>query len=309
MVSIIIPNYNTAELCVEAVHSVLKSEGVEYEIIVVDDGGVEWVAPVLNKHFPTEDKLKIVRQENKGLAGARNTGIKQASGEFLVFLDSDDLILPHKLKLQSDFLQNNPEFGLVYSYSDWFIDDDPNKRFRANFPVYNGYQLPQLFFGNYIHVNAVMVRRSVLLQFGNFNPSLRELEDWDLWLRLSLNNVHFHCIPEVLSLVRVRKGSMTNNQLKMNQTMVRVLKDQEAEVISRFSLRSNMYKSWAHAYHLFQLNARHWDGFLKGLVLSLRRVGIKFLIPFCKLLIKRMALNFVSIKNKTTQDIEKHWKN
>lgn len=289
----------------ETIKSVLSCSEETFEIILINDGSTDNLQGVISPYL-NDTRFFYIEQINKGLAGARNTGIANANGEYLVFLDSDDLILPNKLKIQKEFLHRHPFIDLVYSNSEWFIEDDFANTKEVSFPVYKGDVLHHLIFGNFIHVNSVMVRKDAVIKAGLFDENLRELEDWDLWLRMALNGSKFGFTPGVLSKVRIRKGSMTSNQKRMNTTMVRVLDKtinqvQNSDRSDKDSLLALAYK--AKAIYMLQANQR--KKYLKFLLNTLYKQGIGFLPVFLKQLIKYVFPFLQS--NKTTSDIEKIW--
>jgi len=230
-VSIVLPVYNGAKTIVDAVNSVLDSNFTDYEIIIVDDGSTDETREVL-KQYLSHPKISYIFQQNRGLSSARNTGINNSKGNYLVFLDDDDVIGVEKLASQSTFLNLHPKIGVVYSESMWFKENDLSDTRQVVFPKYSGNILPELLNGNFIHVNSVMVRTEIIKDVGGFDDDLKELEDWDLWLRLSLHNNIFSFQKGVHSMVRIRKGSMTFDQKKMNQTSVKVLKKALIQLIN-----------------------------------------------------------------------------
>lgn len=307
-ISIIIPSFNTAHYLPYAIESVLKSTMSDYEIIVVDDGSVDNTQNVIKPFLEKYSQIKYVYQNNKGLAGARNTGIEKANGEFLVFLDSDDIILPEKLKLQYDFLKNNPEIDLVYSDTICFIDYNFENEIRIKFPKYEGQVIKELLFGNFMHVNSVMVRKSSVLAVNNFNEKYRELEDWDLWLRMSLNGSKFAYIDKLLSKVRVRSDSMTSNQSKMNKAMVNVLDNFLPLLRHNKNVFENINNDYFHALGLFTLKADKKKLFSVA-IKGLSSCGFTFTPVFIKLILKRLFFPFLKNQNKTTVRLEDAWKN
>lgn len=309
LVSVIIPNYNTAGYLVEAIQSVLESTFDAFEVIVVDDGGEEFAAPAVEERFAGNQKIVLIRQENKGLAGARNTGIRAASGKYLVFLDSDDIVLPEKIATQYRFLEDHPEVDVVYSLSDWFLHDDVNLRKKANFPVFEGNVFSNLLYGNFIHVNAAMVRKEKVERAGFFNEVYRELEDWDLWLRMAINGSRFSCIHTVLSLVRLRKGSMTSNQLKMDRAMVKVLQQLLPLLKQDHRFYEQVKVGYFHALHLFKVNAGYKKGFLVSLFDAVKECGLPFLPKAFKLALKSAYSVFRKPSNPNTKELEAYWAN
>ncbi|KYP15145.1 glycosyltransferase [Flavihumibacter sp. CACIAM 22H1] len=307
LVSIIIPCYNSIEFVPDAIDAVLSTDYKNIEIIVVDDGSVEPVQPFLAEKYPECNALNCIRQPNKGLAGARNTGILQAKGDYLVFLDADDLIYPTKLSRQIDYFRNNPTVTVVYSLSEWFVGKDLQQRMPVNFPVYEGLILPNLLNGNFIHVNSAMVKRAAVLEAGLFDEQLRELEDWDLWLRLACRGGSFACIREVLSSVRLHYGSMTSNQAKMNKTMVRVLEKIRPELQFHFEKQQDLIPVYYTAYGNFILQARLNNKFWPAIKMAYNACGLRFLYPGCKLIIKYFRSFFFTPGNKTTEELEHVW--
>ncbi len=305
MISIIIPCYNSAHMVSDSINSVLESTYKDYEIILVNDGSNDNLKEVIFPYF-YDNRILYIEQKNKGLSGARNTGIKNATGQYLVFLDADDIITPKKLEVQQKFLDDNPSIDLVYSNSEWFIENDLDNTREVRFPVYTGDVIEHLIFGNFLHVNSVMVRKEAVVKAGLFDETLRELEDWDLWLRMALGGSQFGFTPGVLSKVRIRKGSMTSNQVKMNSTMVLVLEKtikqiQTTNAKNKGKLLNSAYKAMA----IYKLQAKQRKGYVKYLCKTLYKQGICFFSTFLKQIIKYSFPYFQ--KNKTTSEIEKIW--
>jgi len=307
VVSVIIPSYNTANLLPLSVGSVLKSSIDHFEIIIIDDGSSDNAEEVVKEHWGSEPRVKYYYQQNKGLAGARNTGIQYASGKYLVFLDSDDTILPEKLEKQVAFLENNKDYDAVYSNSIFFVENEMDKVIPTNFPSYSGSILKPLLYGNFIHVNAIMCRKDIVEKAGLFNQEYRELEDWDLWLRMSIGGSKFGYIDEILSMVMLRRGSMTSNQLKMNKAMVKVLENLKPILEHNPEINSACKYDYHYALNLYRINAKVGTRFYSGLMKSFNELGISFLWPTLKLFAKRIIVMIVPLKNKTTASLEEVW--
>ncbi|MCG3209391.1 MAG: Undecaprenyl-phosphate 4-deoxy-4-formamido-L-arabinose transferase [Anaerolineae bacterium] len=207
-VSIIIPTYNSASFVTWTVESALAQTYPDYEVIVVDDGSTDNTPVVLAPYLP---RITYIRQENQGPAAARNTGFRASQGDYLLFLDSDDLIPPHKLDLQVSFLEEHPNFGLVYSA--WQEVDEENTRVLGEVrPNQRGHLLKailrrQLFF----FPGAAIIRRACLEQVGPFDEALFGCEDADMWVRLSLAGYAFGYIDQPLFQYRFRRGSITGS--------------------------------------------------------------------------------------------------
>ncbi len=305
LVSIIVPSYNSAHLISTTLDSINQSTYQDYEVLIIDDGSTDHTKTVVEPYL-TDQRFKYIYQENKGLAGARNTGIELALGNYLVFLDSDDIILPVKLSQQSNFLDEHSEVDIVYSDSQWFVEDDLNDTRAVEFPVHKGDVLPYLLYGNFIHVNSVMVRTDKVKETGGFDVNFRELEDWDLWLRLSIRGSHFGYTPGSLSKVRIRKGSMTSDQMRMNKAMVRVL-DKNIPKLIKVKYSKGIINKAYHALFIYRLKAKLAKGYLWDLFKIYIQQGLGFTPIFIKMKIKYFLSPFIK-DNKTTKELEAIWK-
>src|SRR5215212_4087832 len=112
-VSVVIPCYNQAHFLPEAIESVLSQSYEEFEVLVVDDGSKDETAQVASQYVSTDPRVRVIRQENRGLAGARNRGLAEAQGEYVVFLDSDDRLLKEALEVGVRELASHPECAFV----------------------------------------------------------------------------------------------------------------------------------------------------------------------------------------------------
>jgi glycosyltransferase involved in cell wall biosynthesis len=203
LVSIIIPSYNAAAYVKYAVDSALAQTYKNCEVIVVDDGSTDNTRQVLAPYIDS-GKIKYIYHENKGLAGARNTGIKNSSGEYIALLDADDIFLPEKIAEQVRVLEENTDFGVCYSDLIHFSDSEPRKFYHHRYKYPSGNIFEPLLHKQFINPLTVMARREVFEQCGYFNESLRRSEDWDLWLRWAHAGVKFYYLDKPLAYYRVR---------------------------------------------------------------------------------------------------------
>jgi glycosyltransferase involved in cell wall biosynthesis len=202
-ISVIIPTYNRADLVAEAIQSVLAQTGADYEIIVVDDGSTDETLSVL-AGFGT--RIRYLREPHTGLPGrVRNTGIRAAHGDYIAFLDSDDLWVAGALAPRLDFLQRHHHLSMVYADSQLFSHE-------LIAPA-SGWIGPRLLSGDCIQTSTVVVRRRVLEDVGLFAgaPELRWGEDWDLWLRIAAR-YEIGLIAEPLARSRMHAGSLSAQQ-------------------------------------------------------------------------------------------------
>jgi glycosyltransferase involved in cell wall biosynthesis len=180
-VSVIIPTYNRGWILAEAIDSVLAQDYSDYELIVVDDGSTDATAAVLDAYG---SRIRVCRQNNRGVSAARNAGIGAASAELIAFLDSDDLWLPSKLGQQVAFFNRHPDALVCQTEEIWIrngVRVNPKKRHRKPSGTIFEPSLELCL----VSPSAVMIRRSVFDQVGLFDESLPACEDYDLWLRVS----------------------------------------------------------------------------------------------------------------------------
>lgn len=180
MVSVIIPTYNRRGFVTEAVASVLAQKGVSPEIIVVDDGSTDGTERALE---PFGDKIRVLRRAHAGVSAARNSGIRSARGEWLAFLDSDDLWLPAKLRSQLDFFAVHGELRVCQTEEIWLRNGvrlNPRKYHEKP----RGHCFERLLDRCLVSPSAVMIHRDVFDAVGLFDEGLPACEDYDLWLRI-----------------------------------------------------------------------------------------------------------------------------
>ena len=198
LVSVIIPTYNREDLIKDAISTVLAQTYKNFEIIVVDDGSEDGTAEVVRGFG--DERIKYIFQENSGVSAARNNGIKNASGEYVAFLDSDDLWHPEKLEKQLSVLENNPEAGVVTTSSKY-----TTKKIRKYCTKSNILLTPNKVFCG---TPTLLIRKNVLEKTGLFDVDMRFCEDWDLFFRASLVS-KIQNVPEVLTYVRTHEESLS----------------------------------------------------------------------------------------------------
>jgi glycosyltransferase involved in cell wall biosynthesis len=181
LVSVIIPTYNRADLVRQALASVQAQTYRDFEIVVVDDGGTDGAFEVLSAW----QEIRVLRHVcRRGVSAARNTGVAAARGEWLAFLDSDDLWLPDKLARQIFLLQGQPELLICQTDETWV-----RRGVRVNQPLSHRKAAGKIFLPSLrrcmISPSAVMLHRRLLEDHGGFDETLPAAEDYDLWLRLT----------------------------------------------------------------------------------------------------------------------------
>jgi len=195
-VSVIICTYNRKSIVEEAIQSVLQQTYLDYELIVIDDGSTDGTTEYLQRTYPS---IKVVFQENKGISAARNLGIRLAQGEWICFLDSDDLWTPKKLEEQ---LAKTDQQKTKISYTNeiWYRSGkrvNPSKKHQKYSGDIFKYCLPLCI----ISASSVMIHPSVFDKVGGFDEDLPACEDYDLWLRMA-SQYAISYFPDVFILKR-----------------------------------------------------------------------------------------------------------
>lgn len=226
-VSVIVPSYNYAHFLPHTLRNVQSQSCADWECIIVDDGSTDDTAQCAQSFAAADPRIRYVRQTNRGLSAARNTGLRHCRGDYVQFLDADDWIESHKLEKQADYLDRNPDADLVYGSMRFFPDSDPTRRlFRPHggdttmMPEISGpgeSVLPVLIRENIMVVNCPLIRRSAIEEVGFFDEELRSCEDWHYWILLAASGKYFAYEPMegTLALVRMHGTSMSRNFMRM----------------------------------------------------------------------------------------------
>jgi glycosyltransferase involved in cell wall biosynthesis len=226
---VVIPCYNQAHFLGEAIESVLSQSYQDLEIIVVDDGSQDDTQEVASTYANKDPRVRLIRQKNKGLAGARNRGLAEAGGEYVVFLDSDDRLLGEALEVGVRELEANLDCAFVSGH------------YRAISAEGDAYAVPRqdrvagdhylaLLRDNYISMPAsVMYRRWVFEEVGGFDGSVDAAADWDLYLRVARRFPIYHH-GEAVADYRWHGANMTNDPALMLRSTVSVLRGQRQHV-------------------------------------------------------------------------------
>ncbi len=211
VVSVIMPAFNDGAFIAEAISSVLSQTFRDLELVIVDDGSNDNTRSVIEKFMMSDGRVRYFFQKNGGQGKARNLGINNSQGEFIAFIDSDDVWVSSKIEKQLSLLGKDDDFGLVYCDAEYigensnflFLSSTVNKPFR-------GRVVKKLLVNNFITNSSVVIRRDVLNKSGLFNESsfFRSIEDYDLWLRISVRYT-FDFVDE--NLVRYRYVQKINS--------------------------------------------------------------------------------------------------
>jgi hypothetical protein len=209
-VSIIVPCFNGASTLSQTLDSVRAQTFAAWETIVVDDGSRDLSGELIAEYEKRDARITGLAQPNRGLGGARNTGLARARGEFVVFLDADDLLQPRMLDRLVQQLESDP--SIAVAHAGWMFADpelhDLSWKVRASA---NGTLFDRLAHGNLFPCHSLMVRRSVLEATGDFDASIRHCHDWDLWIRVARTGARFAAVSEPLVVYRMQRMSLSRN--------------------------------------------------------------------------------------------------
>jgi glycosyltransferase involved in cell wall biosynthesis len=223
-VSVVIPCFNAGRYLPTTLKSVLSQEGVDLEVIVVDDGSTDDTADQVLRGFP---QVRLLRQANAGVSEARNRGVREARYPWIAFIDADDIWLPGKLAAQSELLADRPD--CLMSYTAWHVwisqEPEPDSALMEELAAASadtarwrgptGDIYTDLLADCHVWTSTVMIRRSLFISLGGFDPKRRVGEDYELWIKASRRTVILK-VPSPLALYRHHGGNVTQRVPEAN---------------------------------------------------------------------------------------------
>ena len=253
LVSIVIPTFNCESYIGEAVDSVLRQDYRSFEIIVVDDGSTDNTRQVLEKY---RGKIRYIYQENGGRSAARNRGIKETRGEYIAFLDADDLWENNKLALQMEYFLKHPDVSLVYADALTFRGSEivAPSMFQDREP-FSGDCFLALLRENFIPTQTVIVKKECFKNSGLFDEALEVSEDYDLWLRIA-KEYKLSYVPKVLASYRLHEANVSQNVAKMTKAHEGILRKYVVQAGFKPVLAGQIlsYFYFKAGYNLFSAN-------------------------------------------------------
>lgn len=212
-ISVITPCYNASASLAKTIESVLAQTMTDYEMVLLDDGSTDDTAEIIASYH--DPRLRYVYQENAGPSAARNHAVALARGEYIAFLDSDDIALPHRLASQAALLDAHPEITVVGSGYTWIDENDQPIHWRHSWESRPDIgELRTWLFDCPFVPSATMLRRAAYEEAGGFDRDLHGGEDWNFWMRLYLggHRMMWHQgADRVVCLYRVRRDSLSND--------------------------------------------------------------------------------------------------
>jgi glycosyltransferase involved in cell wall biosynthesis len=276
-VTVVIPAYNAAATIGETLESVRTQSHRALEIIVVDDGSNDATPDIVRRFASLDDRIRLLRQSNAGVAAARNAGIAAATADFIAPVDADDLWHPQKIEKQLMALKHRgPRAAVAYT---WSLLIDPESRVTRNLTEFRheGDVLKPLCLENFLgNGSSALIRRRAVLEVEGYDPSLRRrsaqgCEDWKLYLALA-QRFEYALVPEYMTGYRKAPGNMSSDLLQMARSGEIVLGEllaQRRDLEARIT--EGLFKHYLWAYRESLANGRTADA--KQLRTKLTRVS------------------------------------
>lgn len=240
-ISVIIPCFNAGAYIDEAVNSVLSQTFQDFEIIIIDDGSEDQTHEIVMSYVEKDHRFKYIRQENKGLSASRNKGLQNAKGEFIQFLDADDLLSSDKFENQIAAFRKNNHIDIIYSEYLCFGDHNINKRWIYSRVLIKDPPLKDLIL-NWerdlsIPIHCFLFRMSCFVLWGQFDETLPNHEDWDIQIRFANSGARYKIVPGRTALYRIREHSISRNLLEMTMGRDLVINKHIDKSSSNFQLK------------------------------------------------------------------------
>lgn len=215
VVSVVIPVRNCRDYIDESVVSVISQSYRNFELLVIDDGSDD---DDYTRLLDLDPRVRVVRLSGSGVSKARNVGMAMARGQYIAFLDADDVWFPGKLEAQVRYLESHPEVGVVFGgFMRWLADEKgkfrPSDELMTTIsretgcdPARSGWLYLRLLNGLLVGMNTAVIRRSIYESVGGFNESMRQAEDYDFWLKAS-RLMEMHSLAGAVALYRIHPAS------------------------------------------------------------------------------------------------------
>ena len=211
-ISVILPVFDGALFVAEAIESVLTQNYDPLQLIVINDGSTDNTEQIVQAY----PQITYIYQENAGVAVARNAGLAAATGEYITFIDADDLWPPQKLAIQMDFLKANPQVQIVMGRTQFVYMQDARLRTTGE-----GAPMHQVTF---VFLGSGLYRHSTFDQVGGFNPEIRGGDDLDWFIRAAEHDITIESIPNVMLHRRLHAENLTNSLQEVRAGIFKIIK-------------------------------------------------------------------------------------
>jgi glycosyltransferase involved in cell wall biosynthesis len=251
LVSIVLPVYNAGVYLKEAIQSILDQTYTNFELIIINDGSTD-DSEKLIKSF-TDDRIRYIYQQNTGLAGALNTGLKASNGKYIARQDQDDISLKERLQKQVEFLEKHPNVNLLGTRAQVFTDDQKEMKMHDHATVPAILHFDLLFDNPFVH-SSVMFRKESIEQIGYYNDDRSYFEDYELWSRFVLKGkvanlrdvlVYYRHHEQGLSKSKnyFKEDAVYNQSLNNIRNLILNMDDTVIDMIAVYHVKLNKYKN------------------------------------------------------------------
>ncbi len=280
VISIIMPAFNAEQTLLASIKNVQQQTQKSWELIIINDASTDQTRVIAQTHAKQDSRIRIVDlSENSGVSQARNMGVEIARGNFIAFLDADDLWESTKLHKQLAFHLDHP--NILISHTNYISFSNTGYTRRSWSQLFtprgkkNGLLLPILYYRNIIGTLTVMMRKELFLQCGGFDSRLRVGEDYDLWLKVAKKKYTFGYLNERLAFYRISPNSLTKHTEKWKKQLKTIL-DTHLDTPGPFS-----NKAWGNYYRYFgTIHMKKGNFKLAGLYFSKSLLTNKFNIMY-----------------------------
>ena len=277
LVSVIIPTYNHGKYLLEALESIWSQKYPLIEVIIVDDGSIDNTKEII----AAITGVKYVYQNNQGLSAARNTGVKNSNGEYFLFLDADDWLLPGSISTNVSYLKKDDSLAFVSGAHEKIFVDTGKSEEEAQ--VISQHHYLHFLQGNYIGMHATVMYRSWVFKEFLYDINLQACEDYDLYFKISRKCPVLHHTAKIAAY-RIHDANMSGNIPMMLNTVLMVL-DRQKSVLDNKDEKSafkNGHKVWKEYYTLllYQRLLKSKASFTKDAFIMLLKYNPKLLIKY-----------------------------
>lgn len=259
LVSVITATYNRDKYLPFAIESVLKQTHANIEYHIVDDGSADNTTELV-KTYMGDDRIRYYFQPNQGQSVARNVGIRHSRGDFICFLDSDNVWKANKVQMQLLIFKENDDIDIVYGDGE-YIDESGNLIGTPRIRRYSGYITEKLLRKNFVGFNTAMARRRCFDELGGLDETLRRSDDYELWLRFS-TRYKFHYIPVCMAQYRVWNNQLSSAKEERYKAIGEILQ-RFFERHREYATRDRKKRTWSH-FHVQRGRSRLANGKYAG---------------------------------------------
>lgn len=299
IVSIIIRVYNRTDYICDAIKSLLDQAYDQIEIIVVNDGSTVDINDFIQNNCPSL-RIRVIDKPHSGLSATLNMGIRNAKGNYLVFLDDDDLLHPEMISAALSRLKETNADMVIVGYKYFYENDSPWHNSEDFIIAGRIEYLRDLVKRNLFPINSILIKKMMLQDVGYFDETMESCEDWDLWLRIIAKGAKLESIPKCLSFIRIHKKNISRNMTLMQLGRLKVLEN--AKIYLDKNLQGAIHLNRQIAYRKMVVG---WYLLLEGslgagrrMILSAISESILFLPPsFLMVIISCLPVPFLKKMN------------